>query len=53
MNRLETLIANYMKNCESIKKLDKKTLKAYHIDLAQFQTIMLVHTNFKNHMPFQ
>ena len=46
MNRLETLIASYMKNCESIKKLDKKTLKAYRIDLAQFQTFMLAYPNF-------
>lgn len=46
MNRLETLIASYMKNCESIKKLDKKTLKAYRIDLAQFQTFMLTYPDF-------
>lgn len=46
MNRLETLVASYMKNCESIKKLDKKTLKAYRIDLAQFQTFMLAYPNF-------
>lgn len=46
MNRLETLIASYMKNCESIKKLDKKTLKAYRIDLAQFQTFMLAYPDF-------
>lgn len=47
MNRLKTLIASYMKNCESIKKkLDKKTLKAYRIDLAQFQTFMLAYPNF-------
>lgn len=25
MKRLETSIASYMKNCESIKKLNKKT----------------------------
>lgn len=48
MNRLETLIASYMKNCESIKKLDKKTLKAYRIDLKQFQTFMLAYTNFED-----
>lgn len=46
MNRLETLITSYMKNCESIKKLDKKTLKAYRIDLAQFQTFMLAYPDF-------
>ncbi len=48
MNRLETLIANYIKNCKSIKKLDKKTLKAYLIDLAQFQTFMLAYPNFED-----
>ncbi len=48
MNRLETLIASYMKNCESIKKLDKKTLKAYRIDLAQFQTFMLAYPDFED-----
>ena len=48
MNRLETLIASYMKNCESIKKLDKKTLKAYRIDLAQFQTFMLAYPYFED-----
>lgn len=47
MNRLETLIASYMKNCESFKKLDKKTLKAYRIDLAQFQTFMLAYPDFE------
>lgn len=48
MNRLETLIADYIKNCESIKKLDKKTLKAYRIDLAQFQTFVLTYPNFED-----
>ena len=48
MNRLETLITSYMKNCESIKKLDKKTLKAYRIDLAQFQTFMLAYPDFED-----
>ena len=46
MKNLETLIANYIRNCESIKKLDKKTLKAYRIDLAQFQTFMLAYPAF-------
>lgn len=48
MNRLDTLIASYMKNCESIKKLDKKTLKAYRIDLTQFRTFMLAYPDFKD-----
>lgn len=48
MNRLETLITSYIKNCESIKKLDKKTLKAYRIDMAQFQTFMLAYPDFND-----
>lgn len=48
MKNLETLIANYIRNCESIKKLDKKTLKAYRIDLAQFHTFMLEYPAFDN-----
>ena len=31
MNKLEKLVSNYMKTCETMKKLDKKTLKAYRI----------------------
>lgn len=41
MENLENLIAEYLKNCKTIKKLDKKTLKAYRIDLSQFQAFML------------
>lgn len=48
MNRLDILIADYMKNCESIKKLDKKTLKSYRIDLTQFQTFMLAYPAFED-----
>ena len=48
MSRLETLIADYMKNCESIKKLDKKTLKAYRIDLAQFHASMREYPDFED-----
>lgn len=36
MNNLETLIQNYLKYCQSQKRLDEKTLKAYRIDLKQF-----------------
>lgn len=46
IENLETLIANYLRNCEEIKKLDSKTLKAYRIDLAQFSTFMLKHPVF-------
>ena len=48
MNRLETLIPSYMKNCEPFKKMNKKTLKAYRIDLAQFQTFMLAYPDFES-----
>lgn len=48
MNRLDILITDYMKNCESIKKLDKKTLKSYRIDLAQFRTFMLAYPSFED-----
>ncbi len=36
MNNLETQINNYLNYCENQKRLDKKTLKAYRIDLKQF-----------------
>ena len=42
MNRLQTHLKNYLKYCEYQKKLDNKTLKAYQIDLAQFETYMSV-----------
>ena len=36
MNNLQTLIQNYLEYCSTQKCLDKKTLKAYRIDLRQF-----------------
>lgn len=36
MDNLLLLIENYMEYCSSQKRLDKKTLKAYSIDLRQF-----------------
>ena len=48
MENLETLIAAYLKNCETIKKLDRKTLKAYRIDLTQFHTFMQMYPDFIN-----
>lgn len=48
MENLETLIAAYLKHCETIKKLDKKTLKAYRIDLDQFSTFMQTYPDFIN-----
>ncbi len=38
MNNLETHIKNYLEYCQCQKRLDTKTLKAYRIDLKQFQT---------------
>jgi integrase/recombinase XerD len=46
MKSLESLIVDYIKNCESIKKLDKKTLKAYRIDLKHFRIFMRVYDDF-------
>ena len=36
MDNLQTLIKNYLEYCHTQKGLDKKTLKAYQIDLRQF-----------------
>ena len=36
MTTLDIFIKNYIKYCETQKRLDKKTLKAYKIDLRQF-----------------
>lgn len=46
MNKLVTLIDDYLKNCENIKKLDKKTIKAYRTDLSQFSTFVLKYVDF-------
>lgn len=46
MKNLEAFIKNYLNNCETIKKLDKKTLKAYRIDLAQFYSFMQKYPSF-------
>ena len=35
-SNLQSYIENYLKYCESQKRLDRKTLKAYRIDLKQF-----------------
>lgn len=42
MSNLQTHIRNYLAYCQNQKRLDSKTLKAYRIDLTQFQ----------NHIPF-
>lgn len=38
MNNLQTTITNYLDFCQYQKRLDKKTLKAYRIDLRQFSS---------------
>lgn len=38
MNDLTTHIKNYLEYCQCQKRLDKKTIKAYRIDLEQFRT---------------
>lgn len=37
MNNLQTQINDYLAYCRYQKRLDEKTLKAYRIDLTQFQ----------------
>ena len=46
MENLETLIKKYLRDCETIKTLDKKTIKAYRIDLTQFCAFMLKYPDF-------
>ena len=41
MNNLQSEIQNYLNYCQSQKRLDIKTLKAYRIDLRQFQNSIL------------
>ena len=36
MHNLQTHINNYLNYCNSQKRLDEKTIKAYRIDLRQF-----------------
>ena len=36
MNNLQIIIENYLEYCSTQKRLDRKTLKAYRIDLRQF-----------------
>lgn len=37
MNKLQTVIESYLQYCQEKKKLDVKTIKAYRLDLLQFQ----------------
>lgn len=43
MDNLQTLIENYLEYCNTQKRLDKKTLKAYKIDLRQFSEQTSLH----------
>lgn len=38
MNHLQTHIQNYLEHCQWQRRLDAKTIKAYRIDLKQFQS---------------
>lgn len=40
MKQLELLIQNYLEYCMNQKRLDKKSIKAYRIDLTQFRYMM-------------
>lgn len=46
MNQLSSFISEYLTICETMKKLNFKTLKAYRIDLSQFHSFMLSQKNF-------
>ena len=41
MDQLSNFISEYLKTCETIKKLNSKTIKAYRIDLSQFHTLWI------------
>lgn len=43
MNNLQIEIQNYLNYCQSQKRLDQKTLKAYRIDLRQFENSISTH----------
>ena len=42
MDQLPNFISEYLKTCETVQKLNPKTIKAYRIDLSQFHTFMPV-----------
>ena len=46
MDQLSNSISEYLKICETIKKLNSKTIKAYRTDLSQFHTFMLSQEDF-------
>ena len=46
MDQLSNFISEYLKTCETVQKLNSKTIKAYRIDLSQFHTFMLPLADF-------
>lgn len=46
MKNLKDLIESYLNNCNTIKELNPKTIKAYRIDLTQFEAFILVYPSF-------
>ena len=52
MDQLSNFISEYLKTCETVQKLNSKTIKAYRIDLSQFHTFMLPLEDFteKKHL---
>lgn len=48
---LHYLITEYLAYCEYRKRLDTKTLKAYRIDLSQYQTFCQNLTDFYQKIP--
>ena len=47
MVALSTQIQDYLRYCENQKNLDSHTLKAYRIDLRQFDEFLLLRLYFK------
>lgn len=48
MNDLKQIIETYLKNCAIVKELNYKTLKAYRIDLMQFEEKMKLYEELTN-----
>ena len=46
MNTLNSYISEYIEYCEYRKRLDRKTLKAYHIDLKQYELFCSALTDY-------
>lgn len=50
MDQLSNFISEYLKTCETIKKLNSKTIKAYRIDLS-YTVNYPYYSNFKPPFP--